>query len=932
MDKKNRPRNMSVTIVIRGGSVNEAITVSGKKLCKRTDVHYNQVFKVMHFDWSQNPPGSTQTNKQEEFINNDEFVRAILNSNPDVLAEANKKGFLWAVNKDFFLNPGSLSDNLGAGGKPSWGYILAILNAEALCSKIRKLMQAARDYELSKIMATKGNKLQEIGRVPISITISTVGAMGTGFLYWLINEGLPICAQQTAIKTKVTLHLLLRGNFDTQNSEKARLNQYITMKHPQVLASGKYFHPLTGCISPITFTNCFLYSNVNDHGNFTSLPQLLYHQAHNEFFLWATPAGGLMRERACDIEDIQYDEYGDSLCGQTLSVAMVTRDSKRVIQFCTLKTVNLFCEQLITHQQSQQHIDEAIALARNEKVIETAEDNLLTSDLIHPAEMGSENIIHQARESLLDHLEGSWGFQSVLQLDECIADTLNNDIPSLYDPAMKMQAQLRLEVICKTIARTIQQKLRTPQGLTLSLLLLSVLRQIAQDSQQALREKNAQIQDYLLPHQMVIADASEQIQELQQRNVFARWFSFFLIRRIRSALQQSGMAAIAHQLELSCCRIADQDVLTPLIEFLDKKIGWLASTQQKIKNLAQSCRIQVSRLAAEDTTFQNPNGFELTTPEYLDQYFTQYINHHNGSEAFCEELHGNFLKAYNSMDIFLETPQAELQEILQKLFKPIFESVVRSTTVWDEFEKTFPDSHTRQEMLTQLICHSEGRVPSEDSVYHKVTWVKTANVPHPSCVEPIRRLLESLDKKSGKWEITSHSDIDSFVIGQLRGSISLSPFIRKLNIPDNEIGWKALLEQAVDPVSALIVPPNPNSRQFKRVLVKAIVSNLLTIKEGLFYLQQINDEPLSLGQDYNSVKNILVKKWPEVVFIESVYARDLIVDEKQTLEKLGTLHGSDDSRLSLVGQKNIEECMCQTQIMLPRLRRMRTAAMQEEKL
>jgi hypothetical protein len=235
-------------------------------------------------------------------------------------------------------------------------------------------------------------------------------------------------------------------------------------------------------------------------------------------------------------------------------------------------------------------------------------------------------------------------------------------------------------------------------------------------------------------------------------------------------------------------------------------------------------------------------------------------------------------------------------------------------------------------MLTQLIRHSEGRVIAEDSIGQNIVWIKTANVPHLSCVTPVRELLQSLDKKGGPWEVVVHPDIDSLVIGQLRGAISLSPFIRRLNIPDNAIGWKAAAQQAIDIVSVLMVPPNPNLRQFRRVLTKAIAANLMVFKEGCFYLEGFLSEPLSLGSDFASVKNILSKRWPEIVFIESTYARDLMVDEKHILGRLKDILNPKDPRSSLIDQQAAQDCSTQTDIMLPRLRRMRVAAMREEQL
>jgi len=929
--KKDKPKDLPITITVRPGSAVKKITVSGKELFRRAGLKYNDHIKTIQADWNQNPPESLGNG--DEVIGNDEFVRLACPNNQELLSEFDKQGFAWNMSPGWYKNLGALLNDMGACGNPNNGQLMAKLNEEAFCTMGRKLVRAARDYALEKNIISQGNKVQEIGRIPINLTFSTVGAMGNGGAYWFITEGLDLCTSYNEIKTKLIVHLVLRGSLSIQNLKLARLNEAITLKQCSVWAGGTCINLITGLAMPIKFSYCNLTSNINESGNFTNLSQLLHHEAHAEFFCWATPAGNLMRERACDIEGITYNQYDEPQCGQTFSVGLLTCGSRREIKYDALMANCLFCLYLAQPPQGQRHINEAIALARNERILETEDENLLTADIIRPEELGHENVISQSQESIWDRIKGSRGMQKAVRLDEAIADTLNNDLLDFYEPAMKKQAQSRLKTVCDAIKSSIQQHLRTATGLAYSLEWTSVLRQITADSQTILREqKRPEIESLLIPHQSIIAEASEKITQLQNRGPLTRWMSFFLIRRLCAELEESGLAAVAHQMELSCCQIADRDLLTPLLEFLDDKIGWLASALRKSQNIAQASRIQADRLAGEDTTALNPNGYELTTAEYLNTSFKEYLAKHGGPNRFYASFQDRFMKTYNSMEIFLETPQSQLQDMLYDLAEPIFEPVVQATTVWDKFIKTYPNPHTRQEILTKLIKHSEGRVITEDTVGQSVVWVKTANVPDASLVEPVRTLLESLDKKSGTWEVTVHEDNDTISIGQLRGAIHLSPFIRRLEIPDNEIGWRALARQAIDVVIALIIPPNPNLTQFKRVLAKAVIADLIILEDGCFYLQQLDEEPLALGSDFTSVKQALIKKWRKMVYIESMYARKIITDESTMLHRLENIQNNSDLRCSLFDQKAIDECRCQTEIMLPQLRRMRVAAMREQQI
>jgi hypothetical protein len=165
-------------------------------------------------------------------------------------------------------------------------------------------------------------------------------------------------------------------------------------------------------------------------------------------------------------------------------------------------------------------------------------------------------------------------------------------------------------------------------------------------------------------------------------------------------------------------------------------------------------------------------------------------------------------------------------------------------------------------------------------------------------------------------------------------------FIRKSNvIPDNPEGWKTILEHAIDPVIALIINPNPNPRQIQRVLVKAIAANLISVQNGCFYLENPPSEPINLGRDVSSVMAAIRPLWPQMVYIESFFGRQLIINEPLILGRLDDImvsvqssNSQEDKRLSLIGTEAVMDCLRQVQIMLPWLRRMTKAALREASL
>lgn len=523
-----------------------------------------------------------------------------------------------------------------------------------------------------------------------------------------------------------------------------------------------------------------------------------------------------------------------------------------------------------------------------------------------------------------------------LALDETIGSILNLDIPNLYEPAQKSEAQKRFRETRQLLQEDLQRRLRTSSSLSEAHHILVCLKEILTKSRQAIESKLAEQNLFLIPHLQILGQAATEIQQINQKNILTRGLSVLLIRRLATDLKQSGQAAITGQLEAACCKISVEHFLKPLMEDVDKQIAWIGAAIHKINDIGQVSRIQAERLAGEDLTSINPNGFELTNPPYLVDYFRRYMNRQGGQTGYPKHLQEIYLQKHKTFEPLIEAAQAELIQSLEALFKPAFESEVQSSTVYDEFLRWHPDLQVQQEMVSTLIRHSEGRVLTDDGINQKVVWIKTVNVPRPACVEPVRTQLEALDKKSGQWHVVVGNDIDTLTIGQLRGQISLTPFIQRMNVPDNPEGWKASLEQAVDPVSPLIINPNPNLPQIKRVLVKAITVNALSFANGAFFLDNPPAEPIRLGNDASTVFAGIRPLWPQMVYAESLFAHKLILDEDKVLARMDQVladlqenSGDSDPRLKLIDTDSIHECLRQIQVQLPRLRRMKKAAIRE---
>jgi hypothetical protein len=277
-----------------------------------------------------------------------------------------------------------------------------------------------------------------------------------------------------------------------------------------------------------------------------------------------------------------------------------------------------------------------------------------------------------------------------------------------------------------------------------------------------------------------------------------------------------------------------------------------------------------------------------------------------------------------------DAPLEEYEEAFTTIAEVVFRPRIENENVFTELFKSQPPA-LHSKILGRLVRQSEGSIRTTGEVNEPITWIKVANAPTAEAAEWLRKVLPAVDKKDGVWEVVIQGDSDRIELVQLRGGISLQSLIDRIDIPDNPVGWALLIAHAPDPVSATLVPPNPSPRQYRRVLAKALANGQLTISQnGCFVFRSSSSEQITLGPDPSSVEAFLQPRWRELVFVESTFGRNLVVDEDPILSALKNLKaqlasGSAGSNpvLKLIDGTAVEECLTQAQLLLPRLRRMR---------
>jgi hypothetical protein len=920
--------------VLLGTAVRQAATVAWYLACKY-GVDPEQLIQRVFFDWQ----SKLNSDMDESGLNlemgaafgPEEFIEAAL-PDSDALAKAEDAGALWAVPEAFHRNPGAIAEKMGAGGNPRYGLLLALLNARTIRRRLRKVIQKAVDHHrpgLLPFAAIDGTEAAV--RVQVKLRFSAIGGMGSGALHYFLGpEGIKSCAHESGIDTGLIIQVTCRGNLEVKDNEKADLNEFIALKHLMAINSGACVSPHSGAICEIPQDLLLLFGNQNLYGDMTQFGQVLAHQGHCDHFLFQTPAGARMRELLVDIQDPEHTPYGEPLFAKTVACAYISRDSRRLLTFLKYMAASDLAETLGSVGDTERIQQLAAGLARQGHIVESDQDNQATRDLMHPEEWGNEDLAETAKGSFAARSQTGHGLAKATTADTALRAIRNSDIPDAYAPLMDKQAQKLREKTITLVEEQLHRIMRTQRGFCNAQEFVRCLKIIAEQSVQALLAKIAELQDALRSHDEILGEASERLETIGQRNWVVRMVSQPLGRRIASTILESGRIAIDYQLQIAACEIAVGDLLTPLIDHLDSRLQWLCAVEHKLRQTQQICQNKAESKTIESTLCTVPLGLELTTRQYLQHYYADFIASKGGKDKFTALLLNEFLQKHGSLVFLADAPLAVYEDVFAAVGEEVFRPQVENTDVITEVKRLFPTKAKQRRLFHRVIQQCEGCFLTTGEVDQPVVWIKTANAPSHEHVAWLKDMLETTDKKSGPWEVFPQNDPDQIVLAQLRGVISLQSHLKRIAPPDNPEGWKTLVEHAPDPVTVLTVPPNPTMRQFRRVLAKAIATGLLEVREdGTFVFGSSSGETLSLGNSLDPIDSILRCKWSELIFIESTFSRNLVVDEDRIMARLREMgrqvidNSTQDPRIALIDPTSVEECRVQAELQLPPLRRIR---------
>lgn len=931
-NNNNAWENISGFITIAIGSSVQAVILAIYKLAVECGVDPEMLARNIVIDGPQQPaidiPGLT-AEMIDKAIDSESQIRTVMSSNPQTLEELERKGLFSAMPPGWYKTPGASGDALGASGDSRIGYTLLRVVENILIGKFERALQKVRDHNEQIAKSTTGaGKAQT--RVVLQCMISTVGGTGNGGMYRMLSGLLQGIARKAGIETKLVLNIMTRGNLSVTDQERADLNEFTAVKYVQVRSAGTYVDPVSGILGCKPQDLLFLSANQNGSGNIPDFGQFLMHEAQTCFFLYHTPAGKRVLARLNDHETVEFDEYGAPLPGFSAGCVTISRNADRVMDFCKNAAVAEVAEYLRTEADPEAVHEQSISMARLHGLYESDEDNLIVAPLMRPEALDGEYLPERARDSFNSRIAGLKRVERAETAIDSQEAILNGDMPEVYEPAVQIQAQTRLEAAQTVFQDEIKRTLRSPDGLSRAAGLVRNLLAVLEQSGTAITGKLNELQQLQEPFEEVLAEAQDVLQRIKNARVVERLLRLPPARRVAQTIEEAGRAIIDYSIQNMVCTIAVSHFVNPLVDWLEQQLQWIEATEQKLRQISGACQTKAHEIAAQSTDSNISVGLELTDGSYLPDYYKDRVKDYGGPSRFCREIFNRMLEHCDSAMQLARLPAEEFTQSGLAVADEMIRPAVEMTDVAGEFTRLYPEKARQKTIIDQLVRHSEGRFLVTGEVQKEITWLKAVNVPSDSCAEWIKELLEAVDQKSGKWETAVNGDPDRITIFQMRNRISLSTHLQRLfDIEDAEL-WAKVISRAPDPVSTLIVPPNPSAGSFRRVLAKAIATGQLTVQNGSFYVNCVNGEKVVLGEDYAAVDRKLRLHWSSLVFLESVFGRDLVVDDERIKTELLKLrkaladaNTAQDKRLELIDQTAVDECLLQHELLAPWARRIR---------
>ena len=252
---------------------------------------------------------------------------------------------------------------------------------------------------------------------------------------------------------------------------------------------------------------------------------------------------------------------------------------------------------------------------------------------------------------------------------------------------------------------------------------------------------------------------------------------------------------------------------------------------------------------------------------------------------------------------------------------------MRALDVLTAFREEYPQRAKQREIVEQLAHEAEGRLLVAGEAGQPITWIKVLGVGSAVDAEPLKDILQEVDREPGTWLVCQHGDPCSVVFVMYRSAISLDGLLRSLRRrhPDHV---KPLTPDAGSEPGTFILPSaRPTRGEVAVSIVHGLAAGQIERGEGLFTVIDPDTGHVRTGDDPEGLIAVLSHSYPARVRLATAFLRALARERTAVLTRLNELRSGQASDVpdvlrDLVKEEAVLEVERQANLLWPYLQRL----------
>ena len=926
----------STQVVVGLGTTGQLALASNSALLMRSGKNLDRETYYVRFDASDPPLDNLATLLEvdpHKLLGADEFVCSTVDGDAASIDAWERSGKLRFLSQDSRKYLASQIEKEAAGGDPCFGLSQYLIRQDEDHDKIDTQIRFARSYDRQTERLVNENQAEMISsRLTVMFIASALGGTGSAGVYHALEITAPWLNSKPGQNFDIKVCVLLSFTLPVQDRRRAAANQYNLLKHTGAFSTSRYCHPITGKPQPWPLNELWLISDQGRWGVISDYERCVGVVGHIINTVQHRPEGRKARERLRDCQNGDRDEWGESRCVMSPGQAYISWDRGRSSGFCYSQAASNLTSWLLAADNPQATRQQARELAETCGLIESDDRNEVSGPLLQ-TQVDGEPVLERARNLLSDLVESARGSKDVIAAYQGALEDFRQGIqPDDFEPAIKAQARRRRKNAVEALEQSFYQMQKTPEGLQVALRCVTLVQRIVAQSREAILNKKEGLHQLSQSLADNIAEATERWEQWTRASWFAQRIRFILPHQVAAVLAESVPMLVETELQIAVCDAALDEFITPVLDWLQKKQVELQLHRQNIQAAQTSFGQLAQKNLHKSSKMTTPVGVDLTDREgYLPDFCQMLLQRLGGPDQLNRDLLARLLDQHGSLADLVATSAQGLCEIFVDVIQEAFKPLIASCNVITELERLFPTEQDKDQLFQECIRQSEGSLPIVPEVDYPEVCVKVVGVPDADHLDNIRSRCERLSPKSSAWEGVLHHDRDRICLVQIRTHLRLSPLIRMFE-PAGRKELEEYARRSPYPASTVMIGPQPNDRQLKLVLAKALACDLLHYDAAEGYLLHCNDENVPLGVDDGRARETLRHGWRESVYIQTYFYHRLVVAEERLRARISQLEQAlsspregRDHALNLIDQRALLEAQHDLMFLLPSAKRMRTA-------